>query len=168
MTTQPTKHVSSTTAFAVLALAIITGIAAVALGYVGLQQSPPPQNPQMGVLSGVKETKITSIISSDLNQTSSLVYDNPNWTATYEPGGTFTLTESLYTTSTNGVAVLTNVTSNTPGFVFIASNPEIPVLALYAENVSAATQKIQLTFQAPSTIYSGVFEYSLYFTLTIP
>ncbi len=169
MSAEPTKHVRTKMVYIVPALALILGLAAVAVGYVALtQNSPNPENPTMGALSGIRETKVTTIISSTVNQTSTLVYEDSNWTATYEPGKNFTISESLYTASSTGVAVLTSVVSNTMGFVFETSEPSLPALVPYAANVTEATQKIQLTFQAPSENYSGPFEYTVYFTLTVP
>ncbi len=138
-------------------------VAAAAISNITL---PTPTN--YSTLFGVRETKITFISSPSGNRTSTTVFQNDNWTASYEPGKPFTITESLFTTSKTGITLVTNAVSNTPGFVFNASYPSFPAVVPYSENASAATQKIELKFATAPFSFSGVFEYTVYYSLTTP
>ena len=153
--------------YAVAALALILGIAAVAVGYIALNQNPST-NSNYSSLVGLKETRIIMIHSSAENATTNSTFENSNWTASYEPGKMLTITESLYTTSNDGVTVLTNVVANTPGFLFESSSPSFPTLVPYAANASGTTQVVNLTFLTPSMSYSGDLEYTLYLNYTQP
>jgi len=139
------------------------GVAAVAVGYIGLNQ-----NPSYSVLVGLKETKVITIYSSSGNLTTTSTIVNSNWTAPYTPGKVLTIVEYLYATNQNGVMVLTDASSNTPGFVFEGSSPSFPVLVPYASSISTATEKVELSFLTPSAPHTGDFEYTLYFNLTEP
>jgi hypothetical protein len=122
-------------------------------------------------MEGIKETKITTIHSSTGTQTYTFVYEDSNWRATYELGRKLTLHEPLYTNSTApGVTNLVSVVCNTTGFSFSESSPSLPANVPYASDVSAATERVDLVFQTPTTPYKGVFEYTLYYdyTLTSP
>jgi len=149
--------------YAVAALALILGVAALTIGVSSFFQ-----NPRYCVLSGIKETEVTFVDSSLGNTTRTLVYENNNWTASYELGKPLILDESLYTTSEAGVTTITNVVSNTSGFVFKESNVSLPAFVPYASDISAAHQKVELTFQTPSTPYVGDFEYTIHYNLTMP
>ncbi|HTY74872.1 MAG TPA: hypothetical protein VMD05_04820 [Candidatus Nanoarchaeia archaeon] len=149
--------------YALAALALILGIGAISVGALSFFQ-----NPTYTILSGVKETKITFINTSIENTSQTTNYENKNWTASYEPGKTLTLDESLYTTSDTGVTMITTVISNTPGFVFKESSISLPAFVPYAANISTASERIELTFQTPSTPYTGEFKYTVYYNLTIP
>jgi hypothetical protein len=151
------------TVYAVAALALVLGVAALLVG-----ASSFFQNPRYCVLSGVKETKVTFVESSLVNTTRTYVYENDNWTASYELGKPLILDESLYTTSKAGVTTITNVVSNTAGFVFKETNISLPAFVPYASDISAASQRVELTFQTPSTPYVGDFEYTVYYNLTLP
>ena len=149
--------------YAVAALALILGVAALSVGVSGFFQ-----NPHYCVLSGVKETKVTFVESSLVNTTQTVVFESENWTASYELGKPLVLDESLYTPSKTGVTTITNVVSNTPGFVFKESNISLPAFVPYAPDISAASQRVEFTFQTPSTQYAGDFEYTVYYNLTMP
>ncbi len=144
-------------------LASVLGIAAIAAGYLSF-----PAQPNYATLSGLKETKVTFVNSASGNQTRVTVYQNQNWTASYEPGKTLTLTESLFTTSTSGVTLITNVVSNTPGIVFESSFPSLPAFVPYAANSDEASQKIELSFKTVDVQSSGIFEFTIYYSLTTP
>jgi hypothetical protein len=163
MTAKARNKPSVRAAYAVAALALILGVAALSIGF-----SDFFQNPQYCVLSGIKETRVTFVESSLANTTQTLIYENDNWTASYELGKPLILDESLYTTSKTGVTTITNVVSNTPGFVFKESNISLPAFVPYAPDISAASQKVELTFQTPPTQYAGDFEYTVYYNLTMP
>ena len=163
MSAEAKNKPSLRTVYAVAALAIILGVAATSVGAYGFYQ-----NPRYCVLTGVKETEVTFITSLLGNTTQTMVYENGNWTASYELGNPLVLSESLYTTSETGVTMFTNVVCNTPGFVFKECNISLPAFVPYAPNISAASQKIQLTFLTPSTQYAGDFEYTVYYNLTMP
>jgi hypothetical protein len=146
---------------AVAIIASILGIAALAAGYYSF-----PSQPNYCTLSGLKETKITFVDSPTGNKTSVTVYENRNWTASYEQGKTLTLTESLFTTSRSGVTLITNIVSNTPGIVFESSSLTFPAVVPYASNSSEANKKIELIFKTADVAFSGVFEYTIYYSLT--
>ncbi len=151
------------TVYAVAALALILGIAALLIVV-----SSSFQNPRYCVLSGVKETRVTYVESSLANTTRTVVYENDNWTASYELGKPLVLDESLYTTSKTGVTTIRNIVSNTPGFFFKESNITLPAFVPYASDISSASQRVEFTFQTPSTQYDGDFEYTIYYNLTMP
>jgi hypothetical protein len=122
-------------------------------------------------LHGIKETKITYIHSSSGTQTYTFVYENSTWKASYELGKKLTLHEPLYTNSTApGTTNLTSVVCNTSGFSLSESLPALPADVPYASDVSASTETVSLIFQTPTTPYTGVFEYTMYYdyTLTSP
>jgi hypothetical protein len=115
-------------------------------------------------MHGIKETKITYIHSSTGVQTYTFVYENSNWAATYELGRKLTLHEPLYTNSTApGTTNLTSVVCNTSGFTFSESTPALPVEVPYAFDASASTETVEIIFQTPTTPYTGVFEYTMYY-----
>ena len=80
MLTEAKNKPSARTVYAVAALALILGIAA-SVGAYGFFQ-----NPRYFVLTGVKETEVTFVNSLLRNTTQTLIYENGNWTASYELG----------------------------------------------------------------------------------
>jgi len=163
MSDKTKKNPSARKVYAFAALALILVVAAVSLGILNSLQSPV-----YVALSGIKETEVTFVISSSGNTTRTAVYENQNWTASYEPGKPLTLEESLYTTSVSGVTTLMNVVSNTTGFVFTGCSVSLPAYVPYAPDVSVASQKVRFTFQTPSTSYNGKLEFTVYYVLTAP
>lgn len=163
MLAETKKKPSARIVYAVAALALILGVAALSVGAFGFLQ-----NPRYCILSGIKETEVIFVNFSLGNTNRTFVYQNDNWTASYELGKPLILDESLYTTSQIGVTTVTNVVSDTPGFVFKECNISLPAFVPFASNASAALQKVELTFLTPSALYGGDFEYTVYYNLTIP
>jgi hypothetical protein len=129
------------------------------------------RNDNFYTMHGIKETKITNIHSSSGNQTYTFVFEDKDWKASYELGKNLILHEPLYTNSTEpGTTNLMSVVCTTNGFTFTESSPSLPTGVPYASDVSTATEKVDLVFQTPTTPYTGVFEYIMYYdyTLTSP
>jgi hypothetical protein len=126
------------------------------------------RNENFYTMHGIKETKITTIHSSGGNQTYTYVYENKDWKATYDLGKKLILHEPLYTNSTDpGITNLMSVVCSTNGFTFTESSPSLPTGVLYASDASTATEKVDLVFQTPTTPYTGVFEYTMYYDYTL-
>jgi hypothetical protein len=126
------------------------------------------RNDNSYTMHGIKEMKITTIHSSSGNHTYTFVYENSNWRATYELGKKLTIHEPLYTNTTDpGITKLSSVICNTPGFSLSESSPVLPTDVPYAFDVAASTETVNLVFQTPTTPYTGVFEYTMYYDFTL-
>jgi hypothetical protein len=126
------------------------------------------RNDNLYTMHGIKEIKITTIHSSSGNHTYTFVYENSNWRATYELGKKLTIHEPLYTNTTDpGITKLSSVICTTPGFTLSESSPVLPTDVPYAFDLAASTETVNLVFQTPTTPYTGVFEYTMYYDFTL-
>jgi hypothetical protein len=157
---QSRKKSKRKTVYALFIILII--LAAVTASYFLLR------NNNRYTMHGIKETKTTYIHSSSGTQTYTTIYENNDWKATYELGKNLTLHDPLYTNSTvPGTTKLTSVVCTTSGFTYLESFPTLPADVPYASDVSTSTEIVDLIFKTPTTPYTGVFEYTLYYDYTL-
>jgi hypothetical protein len=100
----------------------------------------------------------------------SFTIHNPNGSITYgndtmsiknanggHPLGQDLVFTVIYTQNPGYMVNITNIASNTPGFLFISCTPSLPV-TLPSSGVS-----VEMRFTAPSSAWSGQFEFTVYF-----
>jgi hypothetical protein len=99
------------------------------------------------------------------NNTSRNEYTNDTWSAVYQLGVPFHLNQAFYYNVSDGTTYVTNVECNTPGFSFAESSELFPFTVPTALNASANNNNImvQLTFNTPSSPYTGPLIYTAYF-----
>ena len=56
--------------------------------------------------------------------------------------------------------------SHTQGYILSETSPALPTDVPYASDVASSTRTANLVFQTPSTLYSGVFEYTMHYDFT--
>jgi hypothetical protein len=80
----------------------------------------------------------------------------------YSVGLPVTITEPFWNVA-SGTMSITNIVANTTGFALIDTNPSLPVAVPNSPDASHGNVTIAISFLAPTTQYTGHFEYTVYF-----
>jgi hypothetical protein len=146
--------------YLVLGVIIIILIA----GTVYFFEKKPP-SVQTYRFTGYRYTIVYTVHSSTGNSTTTSLQTNDLWTATYQLGKTFSISQPFYNNVSDGTTMVTNIVCGTSGFSFNGSSLPFPFSVPTSLNASATYNNVivRLTFTTPSEPYNGPFIYTAYF-----
>jgi hypothetical protein len=145
-----------------IALTLVILIAVIIISAIVISQIPAGEK---YIFTGYRCTvKYTTHLPSG-NSTIVKQYTNDTWTARYGSNEQVYLDYPFYNNVSRGTTLASNFVCNTPGFSFNSSSIPFPFTVPTALNASQTNNNIivRLTFNAPSTPYSGLFIYTVYF-----
>jgi hypothetical protein len=116
-------------------------------------------------LTGYRYTVIYTTHTPFGNSTITNHMNDETWKVNYQLGSQFYINFPFYNNVSGGTTIVSNVVCDTPGFSFNGSSLPFPFTIPTALNASVNNNNIlvRLTFNTPSTPYSGPLVYTAYF-----
>jgi len=102
-----------------------------------------------------------TIVMTYNGQTTTQVVVQDKVAGTYPVGSDLLITYPFYNSVGSGQMTLAKVESQTSGFVFVSSNPSLPIVA-----PNSGSTVVELRFTTPTTAYKGPFDYTIYYETT--